>query len=478
MNFSIVFHIIGWVLNFEAACMSFSLICALICGEPTAITFAICMLICLAAGIPLTVKKPKDDRMYAKEGYAAVALCWIAMSVFGSLPFIISGAMPNFFDAFFETASGFSTTGASVLSDVEVLPKSILFWRSFTHWMGGMGVLVLVVALLPLCGGSNMYLIKAESPGPSVSKLVPKVKSTALILYSIYVSLTFAEVILLLIGKMSLFEALTLSFGTAGTGGFGIVNSSIADYSPYVQWVITVFMLIFGVDFSVYYLLLVKRAKGALRSDELRTYIGIVITATVLICVNCRNVFDNIPDLVRASAFQVASIITTTGYSTANFDLWPEFSKAIIVFLMLSGACAGSTGGGIKVSRIVILVKSIIKEIKLAAHPRSTLKITMNGKTVEHEVLRSVNVFIMAYLVTLITSVLILSIDGHGFTTNVTAVIAALNNIGPGLSEVGPARNFGFFSNLSKFVLSFDMLAGRLEIIPMLVLFSPYSWKK
>ncbi len=478
MNYRIITHTLGWVLNIEALCMVLPLICAIAYNEPSVITFLICISICLLVGIPLTIRPLKNRNMYAKEGFIIVALGWIVMSIFGSLPFVFSGVIKDFFSAFFETVSGFTTTGASVISDLDVVPKSVLFWRSFTHWIGGMGVLVFLVAILPLSGGGNMYLLKAESPGPSVTKLVPKVKSTAKTLYLIYIGLTVAEIVMLLFGGMSVFEALTLSFGTAGTGGFGIVNSSFADYSVYVQVVVTVFMIIFGIDFSVYYLLIMRKFKDAVRSSEVKTYLCIIVVSIVLIASNCLSVYSSVSEALRYSSFQVASIITTTGFSSADFNTWPEFSKTILVVLMFIGACAGSTGGGMKVSRIIILCKSVVKESKLSAHPRAIHKITMNGRVVAHETIRATNVFMVSYFVIFFVSLLLISIDNMNFTTNFTAVAATINNIGPGLDGVGPTRNFAEYSYFSKFVLSIDMLFGRLEIFPLLALISPYTWKK
>ena len=478
MNYKVILNILGWVVGFEAICMLLPLTCAFIYKEPVANIFIFSILLCMVVGLILIKIPNKNKSMYAKEGFAIVALSWIFISIFGALPFFVSGYIPNFFDALFETASGFTTTGASILTDVEVLPKSLIFWRSFTHWIGGMGVLVFLVAILPLSGGNNLHLIKAESPGPSVSKLVPKVKSTAKILYGIYIFMTFLQIVLLLIGKMPLFDALCLTFGTAGTGGFGTKNSSIADYSPYLQTVITVFMILFGIDFSIYYLILIKRFKEAFGSSEVKAYLGIILASILLICINCRDLFANFAEAFRHSAFQVGSIITTTGYSTVDFDKWSEFSKTILVALMFIGACAGSTGGGIKVSRIIILLKSIVKEIKIAAHPKSTHKITMNGRMVEHETVRGVNVFMMAYLTIFAVSLLLISIDNFDFKTNFTAVDETMNNIGPGLAGVGPTQNFSGYSDFSTFILTFDMLLGRLEIFPILILFSTYTWKK
>ncbi len=478
MNIKRIMHTLGIVLCCEAFLMLLPLFCAFLYGEKEYTTFLLSIIPCLLSGIMLATVKSKHQSIYSKEGFVIVALSWIVISMFGCIPFVISGYIPNFVHAFFETVSGFTTTGASILSDVEALPKSLLFWRSFTHWIGGMGVLVFLVALLPLSGGSNLYLMKAESTGPSVSKLVPKVKSSAKILYGIYIGLSVIMTILLLLGGMNLFEALTHMFGTAGTGGFGILNSSIGGYSPYIQIVITVFMILFGIDFSVYYIILLRRFKLLLQSSEVKTYLGILAVSTLIICINCVDLFENIWVSLRHSAFQVASIMTTTGFSTCDFDKWPEFSKSILVLLMFIGACAGSTGGGIKVSRIMIFLKSIAKEVAIAAHPKLTKKIQMGGKNIEHETVRSVNVFMAAYLSIFVVSILLISFDNFDFTTNFTSVAATLNNIGPGLAAVGPTSNFSGFSDFSLLVLSFDMLVGRLEVFPMLVLFSKYTWKK
>lgn len=478
MNYKTIGYTLGWILILEGAAFLFPLACALIYREPYALMFLLLSIFCALIGFLLTRNKPVNSSMYSREGYITVALGWILLSLVGTLPFIFSRTIPSFIHALFETVSGFSTTGASILNDVELLPKCILFWRSFTHWIGGMGVLVFLVAILPLFGGSNVYLLKAESPGPSVSKLVPKVKSTAKILYGIYIFLTFLEVVFLLCGRMNLFEALTTAFGTAGTGGFGIRNDSIAGFSPYIQNVITVFMILFGIDFSIYHMLLIRNLRSLFKSTEVKTYLALITISTLMISVNCLSLFSGFSESLRHSAFQVAAMITTTGYTTADFDLWPSLSKSLLVLMMFIGACAGSTGGGIKVSRIIILCKSIVKEIKLAAHPKSTIKLTMNGHLVEHETVRAVNVYMAAYLVIFALSVLIISIDGFDFTTNFTAVLASLNNIGPGLSLVGPSHNFSLFSPLSTVVLTLDMLIGRLEIFPVLILFSPHTWKK
>ncbi len=478
MNYRMILNILGHVLILEAAFMLLPLGCAAIYGEKEVWTFASCIILCLACGFLLRCLPVKKRNIYAKEGLVIVSLCWILISIFGAFPFKLSGAIPNYIDALFETVSGFSTTGSSILKDVEALPKSLLFWRSFSHWIGGMGVLVFLMSLAKLSSGNNIYLLKAESTGPAVGKIVPKIQSSAKILYGIYTALTVVEIILLLVGGMKPFDAITISFGTAGTGGFGILNSSLADYTSYQQNVVTIFMLLFGIDFSLYYLLLIGKVKDIFRSEELRAYLGIVLFSIVMIWLNISGLYASIWTALKHSAFQVASIITTTGYATDNFDLWPEFTKAILVMLMFVGACAGSTGGGIKVCRILILFKTIIKELKITIHPKSTHKITMNGRIVEHDTVRSINVYMAAYLIIYTLAVLIISLDGFDFASNFTAVAATLNNIGPGLNVVGPTGNFSEYSNLSKIVFSLCMLIGRLEVFPMLILFSPYTWKK
>lgn len=479
MNYKMIIYILGWVLKIEAASMLIPLICAFCYSETREIyVLAVCIALCLVTGLLLTLRQPSNKTMYAREGFVAVALSWIFMSIFGSLPFIFSGHIPNLADAFFETVSGFTTTGASILTDVEALPKSLLMWRSLTHWIGGMGVLVFLMAIIPLSGGANVHLLKAESPGPSVSKLVPKVKSTAMLLYAIYIVLTLIQVIFLLAGGLNIFESLTLSFGTAGTGGFSILNSGISTYSPYVQYVITVFMILFGIDFSLYHALLFREAKNIFKSDELKAYLGIIAMSILLIFINSSRMFETVEEAFRHISFTVGSIITTTGYATTDFNLWPEFSKIIIVMLMFIGACAGSTGGGIKVSRIIILLKSIVKEIRTSVHPRTTLKLKMNGRIIQHETIRGVNVYMAAYIAIFFAAWLIISLDNFDFTTNFTAIAATLNNIGPGLGMVGPMGNFADFSVLSKVVMSVCMLVGRLEIFPMLLLFSPHTWNK
>ena len=479
MNYAMIRYIIGWILNFEAAFMSPSFVVGLIYREKSAWAIFATMLLCLVIGVPMVLlKRPKQAVFYAKDGFVSVGLSWVVLSVMGALPFVISGSIPHPVDALFETVSGFTTTGSSILSDVEALPKCMLFWRSFTHWIGGMGVLVFMLTILPMSGGYHMNLMRAESPGPSVERFVPTVKSTAKILYGIYICLSLLELLLLLVGKMPMFDALTLTFGTAGTGGFGIKNDSIGSYTTYQQTVITIFMILFGVNFNVYFLFLLKKIRQGLKNEELRAYLGIILGAILLITVNIAGKFGNPFLAFHHAAFQVGSIITTTGYSTVDFNTWPTFSKTVLVLLMFIGASAGSTGGGIKVSRIVILAKSVKKELKQYLHPHSISKIKMDGKPVEHEVVRSINVFLIAYLLIYAVSMLIVSLDNFDFTTTFTSVAATINNIGPGLDLVGPAANFGILSVPSKPVLIFDMLAGRLEIFPLLLLFVPDTWRK
>ena len=478
MNYKIISYIIGWVLIFEAIFMAPALLTAVIYQEQAGYSLLLSMGLCLAVGLFLSRKKIKNKSMYAKEGFVTVALCWILLSAFGALPFVFAGAIPSYIDALFEVVSGFTTTGSSILTDVEALPKCLLFWRSFTHWIGGMGVIVFVMAILPLAGGNNMYMMKAESPGPSVGKLVPKVKSTAAMLYKMYLVMSLIQLILVLVGGMPLFDSLCIMFGSAGTGGFGIKNDSMASYSTYLQAVTTVFMILFGVNFNVYYLLVKKKVKAAFQSVEVKAYFGIIAASIGLITWNIAGMFPSVWQAFHRAAFQVGTIITTTGYATTDFNLWPTFSKTILVMLMFCGACAGSTGGGIKVSRIVILCKTILKELDYIVHPHNVKKIKMDGRVVEHSVVRSVNVFIAVYLIVYAASLLLISLDNFDFTTNFTAVAATINNIGPGLEMVGPTGNFSQFSNFSKLVLTFDMLAGRLELFPLLILFTKNTWSK
>lgn len=478
MNYRVISYILGWVLAIEGLFLAVSAAVGGMYGERAALSFLYAALICAALGLPAILKKPRRMAFFMKEGFVTVALCWIVFSIFGALPFVFSGEIPRFTDALFETVSGFTTTGASVVPDVEVLSHCTLFWRSFTHWIGGMGVLVFLLAILPLAGGSQMYLMQAESPGPSVGKLVPKTRHTALILYALYILLSVVEFILLLGGGMTVFNAVTTTFGTAGTGGFGIRNSSMADFSPYLQWVVAVFMMLFGINFNLYFLVLIGRGRQALKSEELRTYLGVIAAATLLIVLNTRATGVRLGDTVRHAFFQVSSIITTTGFATCDFDLWPSLSKCVLVLLMLVGACAGSTGGGIKISRVLILIKRAGEELHKFIFPNSVTKIRLEKKILDREVVHTTSAFLIVYVFIFAISTLLVSAEGHDLETCFTAVAATFNNIGPGLSVVGPTRNFGFFSDFTKYVLIFDMLAGRLELFPMLILFSPRTWLK
>ncbi len=478
MNFRIIAYIVGWVCNFQAIFMVLPCITALIYQEQDFFSFLISMTVCLIIGLPLTLRKPKNKVFYTKDGCVAVALSWLALCILGAVPFILSRTIPHPIDAVFETVSGFTTTGSSILTDVEIQPHCIILWRSFTHWIGGMGVLVFLLSLLPLAGGYHMNLMKAESPGPSVSKLVPKVQQTAKILYTIYIGMTLIQIILLLIGRVPLFDTLCITFGTAGTGGFGIANDSMASYSTYCQVVTTIFMILFGVNFSAYYLLLTGKFMQAFKFEEVRYYFGIILASIIIIGLNTAHLFRNLGEAFQQAAFQVGSIITTTGFSSTDFNQWPALSKTILVLLMFVGACAGSTGGGIKVSRILILCKAAKKEFQLYLHPNAVKKIKMDAKTVGHDILRSTNIYLSVYLLIFAASVLLISIDNFDLVTNFTAVASTLNNIGPGLEIVGPMGNFSSFSYLSKCVMIFDMLAGRLEIFPLMLLFFKGTWKK
>ena len=479
MNYKMVSFSIGRILLVEAALLIFPAIGAIFYGEDTLLSFALTIAALSVTGLLAVRKKPKNQTIYAKDGYVIVALSWILMSLFGALPFFISGHIPHFIDAFFETVSGFTTTGSTILRNVEALPKSLLFWRSFTHWIGGMGILVFVIAIMPKTESSSMHVMRAEVPGPTVGKLVSKLRASARILYGIYCVMTAIEIIMLFAGGMPLFDSIVNSFATAGTGGFGILNNSIEGYnSLYAEMVIAVFMLLFGVNFNRYYLMIIKHGKQALKSEELRWYIGVVAASVLIIATSLISTKHSVGESFRPAFFQVSSIITTTGFSSTNFDTWPMIAKTVLVILMIIGACAGSTGGGIKVSRLVVLVKSGLRDIKKALNPRSIETVKMDKRTVEEPIVKSVSVFFATYMLILAGSMLLVSLDGRDFTTTSTAVIACVGNIGPGLGAVGPAGNFADFSVLSKIVLSFDMLAGRLELIPMLMLFSPYAWSR
>lgn len=477
MNFSMILYILGYVLKIEAAFMLLPCLTAVIYKEEEGFVYLAVAIIAALLGWLMSIRRPKETVFYLKEGCVATALSWILLSFIGALPFFITGEIPSFVDALFETVSGFTTTGASILSDVEALTHCTTLWRSFTHWIGGMGVLVFLLAIVPMSGGSHMNLMRAESPGPSVGKLVPKLRHTARILYLIYLGMTILQMILLCIGDMPLFEAINTSFATAGTGGFGIKNDSFAGYSPYLQWVTTIFMILFGVNFNAYYILLFSKIKKNFFMEEVRYYFLIIIGAVGIIFVNILETSESAFKALTDASFQVASIITTTGFATTDFNLWSGTAKTILVLLMFIGACAGSTGGGIKVSRIMIMVKSIFKECNSYIHPKSIRKIKFEGKEVEHEVVRATNVYLITFIILFVVSVFVISFEGYDLITNFTAVAATINNIGPGLEMVGPTQNFGFFNTFSKLVLIFDMLAGRLELFPLLILFHPGTWK-
>lgn len=478
MNYSIVLYILGCVLKFESAFLVLPALVGLIYREHASVSYLAVAVLCLILGVLLTHKKPRSTNLYTREGFVAVALSWIIMSIFGAIPFVLTGDIPFYVDALFETISGFTTTGSSILTDVESISKASLFWRSFSHWIGGMGVFVFIMAILPMMGGSTMNLMKAESPGPSVSKLVPHVKDTAKILYGIYIAITICEATILRALGMPLFDSLTTTFGTVGTGGFGIRNDSIAGYSPAIQITITVFMILSGINYTAYFYILTGKIKELFKIEEVRWYLAIIFGSVAVITWNVRSLYPTFSETLRHAFFQVGSIITTTGYATTDFDLWSALSKTLLVTLMFIGACAGSTSGGIKVSRILILLKTIRKELSLIIHPRQVKKIRMDGHPVDHETLRSANVFLVVYFVLLLTSMLLISVDEFDFSTNFTSVVTVLNNIGPGLNLVGPTQNFSIFSPFSKFVLMFDMLAGRLELFPMMILLMPSTWKR
>lgn len=478
MNYRMIGYLLGVILAIEAALMSFPLLVCIIYRE-SIIPFITTVVLILLVSVPAILQKPRNTQIYAKEGYVTVAAGWIVMSLFGALPFVINGAIPSYIDAFFETVSGFTTTGASILTDIESLERGILFWRSFTHWIGGMGVLVFVLAILPSGTGQTMYLMRAEVPGPTKSKLVPKMRHTSLILYGIYFALTILMVIALLLCGMPLFDSLVNAFATAGTGGFSILNTSIGGYNNVAsEWVIAIFMLLFGINFNVFFCIILGRIRDVFKSEELRAYLLICATATTLIAINIASTFDNIFDCIRNAFFAVTTIISTTGFVTADFNLWPSFSKAILVFIMIIGACAGSTAGGMKISRILILLKSVFREIRHLLRPRSINVVRLDGEPLPDETVRSALGYLAIYVSIFIAAFLAISVDGFSFETNVTATLATLNNVGPGFDTVGPTGNFSGFSPFSKIILSLTMLFGRLEIMPMIILFSPFAWKK
>lgn len=477
MNKSMIAYILGWIMKLEGLFMLIPVLVALIYREHNGVWFAIVAVCALVFGAVVTHKKPESNVFYMREGCIATAMSWFIMSVIGCLPFFLSGEIPSFIDALFETVSGFTTTGSTILGDVEALSYCMLFWRSFTHWIGGMGVLVFLLAVIQMTGGSNMNLLRAESPGPAVGKLVPRMMHTARILYVIYLGMTVILFVLLVCGKMSVFEALTTAFSTAGTGGFGIRNDSLASCSPYIQWVVTIFMILFGVNFNAFYFLLLRKWKQFFHMEEVWAYFGVIVAAILIIMTNTYGWAGNVMENLRNTSFQVGSIITTTGFMTVDFDQWPSLSRYVMLFLMMIGACAGSTGGGMKVSRFLLSVKSALRELNSYLFPKSIKKIKMDRKTVDEEAIRGINVYFTAYMLLVILSTFLVCIDGTDLVSGFSSVLGTFNNIGPGLAKYGPACNFGAASTFSKCVYIFDMLAGRLEIFPVLILLYPPSWR-
>ncbi len=483
MNVKNISRTVGLILLITGIFQIFPLLIAVIDHEPRNILAyieSLCLI--LLVGSALLLFSRGGNRMFsAQEGFAATGLSWIFMSAFGALPFFLSGQIPSYVDAFFEMVSGFTTTGASILTDVEALSRCNLFWRSFSHWLGGMGVLVFLLAVVPGArknGGTGIYLMRAESPGPSVDKLTPHLRQTAMILYGIYILLTALCIVCLLLGGMPVFDSFCIAFGTAGTGGFAIKNSSMGGYSYFLQTVVTVFMFLFGVNFSLYYMLLLRKFKAVFKNEELRLYFGIAASSIVLIAINISRMYNTVYEAVHHAAFQVVSIMTTTGYGTVDFEQWPAFSKAILLSLMFIGASAGSTGGGLKVSRVLLLMKSIRRTIRKALHPRRVQPVYMDGRAVSEEVCDNVNAYLAIYCVILVLSFAIISVDGFSIGTNFSAVASCFNNIGPGFELVGATQNFSIYSDLSKIILSLDMLLGRLEIFPLLLLLSPDTWSR
>lgn len=480
MNTKSIRFILGWILNIEALLMLLPVATAVVYREEEGIAYALVMAVCAAVGALMTYKKPNNPSFYAKEGFVCTALGWILMSAFGCVPFMLTGEIPSFVDAMFEMVSGFTTTGASVVLNVEELSHCTNMWRCFSHWIGGMGILVFLLAFTPTQsgGGHTMHLLRAESPGPSVGKLTPRLHQTAKILYILYFTLTVLDLVFLLLGGMPLFDALCTAFGTAGTGGFGVKADSIAGYSPYLQNVTTVFMLLFGVNFTVYYLVLVRHTFSALLDEELRLYLAFFAGSTLLITWNVRGMYRTLGETVRHAAFQVSSIMTTTGFATTDFNLWPSFSKAIILMLMLLGACAGSTGGGLKMARVLLLLKDLRRSVRKSLHPNSVQVVQVNGEALQEQVLRNTAAYLTAYCILTLGSFLLVSLDGFSVEANISAVFACFNNIGPGLAEVGPTSSFAAYSAFSKVILTMDMLFGRLEIFPMLALLSRHTWRR
>lgn len=479
MNRKMTTYILGRMLGVEALVLLIPMVVSVIYREDGWKAFLLTSAILLLLYVLLGRKKPEDSTIYGKDGFIIIASAWILWSFFGALPFYISGAIPSYVDAFFETVSGFTTTGSTILTDIAELPKGMNFWRCLTHWIGGMGVLVFVMVIVSLEDKNSMHLMRAEVPGPETDKLVPKARDTAKILYGMYFVLTVAEIIFLLAGGMNLYDSIIHAFSTAGTGGFNNRNNSVAYYdSAYIDGVITVFMILFGINFNMYYLLLLKKVKDVFKNEEVRSYLGIVLGATALITINILSIYEKPLKAFRYAIFQVASIITTTGFATADFNLWPTFSKCILLMLMVIGACAGSTGGGMKVSRILIGIKSVKREMKRLLHPKSVNIVKVNGKKVKEETLQGVYVYFIAYIAIFIISVLLISLNNFDFATSFSGVLTTINNVGPGIAALGPIENFSAFSDFSKIVFCLDMLIGRLEIFPFLMLFSPNLWRR
>lgn len=478
MNITMIFYLLGWLLNTVAALMILPFTVSIYYGEDCGKYFLLCSLVMFMVGLFLTRKRPKYTKFYAKEGFVITALSWILLSITGCLPFFLSKSIPSFTNALFECISGFTTTGASILHEVESLPRCMNFWRCFIQWIGGMGVIVFMLALIPLSGGQDLYLMKAESPGPNVGKLVPKIQKTAYYLYAIYFALTMLQIISLVIAGMPIFDSVCTSFATTSTGGFGVKNDSICGYSPAIQYVTTLFLFLSGFNYNFYFFVWIKRFRDAISMQEIKLYIAVFFGSIAIITANIFQTGYTLEESFRHASFQVGSIMTTAGFSSANFDVWPGLSKSILVLLMFIGGCAGSTCGGIKVSRILIYLKTVKKEIAQLCHPRNVKVIKIDGKPLAHNVLRSANIFLIVYMMIFVCSTLLVSVDEFDLVTNFTAVASALGNIGPGLSLVGPTRNFDLYSGFSKYVLMFDMLAGRLELFPLLVCLSPSTWKK
>ena len=470
-------YILGKVLLIEGVLMLLPIGCGWIYGESETVYYLACALAYVTLGYLISFKKPKNMTIFIKDGCVATALSWVVLSIGGCIPFILTGEIPSFTDAMFETASGFSTTGASILTNVEAMSHVSLLWRSLTHWIGGMGVLVFLLAVVPMTGGSNMNLMRAESPGPTVGKIVPKVRSTAKMLYLIYLAMTVTEIIILTVCGMPFFDSVCSSFGTAGTGGFGVRNDSFASYAPHLQVIVAVFMIMFGMNFNFYYYFTTKQINKAFKMSEIKVYLAVIAIVTAISCFSVRGLYGSFGEALRHSFFQVATIITTTGFATTDFDLWPSVAKFLLLGLMILGACASSTGGGIKVARFQIMFKSVKREIQSYIHPKTVKKIHVDGKTVDSEVIHSVALYFFIYLIIFATSMFIVSFEGHDLVTIFSSVAATFNNIGPGLSLVGPTQNYSFFSGLSKWVFIFDMLAGRLELMPLIVFLAPTTYK-